>query len=295
MGENFDNQPAGVCGVDPQAAGVAPPAAPGRVRHTGYLHPLDAYPARFQALLSLAAPPVRLRAMKRWIAIGRDAAPPAQPPLDDPGRLKDWWTRHMANRVPDWICSLATVAPAVPAAPTASPPSEPSPGPLFDAAPPALGPSAPAPVGYASALQRVRAAEAAAGELYTALVRRAAAPDTPDDQRARLTAEAEQARRSWDDLGDRLRAMERDAEKILSASGRMWMADDVIASTTLVHLVLRESIRGLWRRARPKLTGKSIADGEALWDAEVEAMFGELRANKFTAPAVGAPADVAAA
>lgn len=288
--------------IDPELVGGCGENSLGRsaVRRTGYLQTLDWYETHFQALLGLAAPPVRMRAMKRWIAIGRDKSPPAPPPLDDPGRLKDWWTQHMANRVPDWICQLAVVAPSTtqPPAPAPAPAPEASVGPLFDAAARAsTSPTAPggaAPVGYASALQRVRAAEAAAGELYTSLIRRAADPTATDDQRARLTAEAEQARRSWDDLGDRLRAMERDAEKILAASGRMWMADDVLAANNLVHLVLRESLRGLWRRARPKLLAKPILEQDAVWEAEVDLLFAELRANKFTAPAAAPAPDVAA-
>jgi hypothetical protein len=148
-------------------------------------------------------------------------------------------------------------------------------------------------VGFAGALQRCRTAEASAGELYTRLLREAAA-ERDADRRASLTAEAEQARRAWDELVDRLRAMERDAEKILSASGRIWLADDVLASLEVAHLALREGVRGLLRRIRPRLATLPPAEQDAAWHAEVEALFAGLRANKFTAPPADSPPAVAA-
>lgn len=279
MGPDFSNAAAG---KEEGAGGPAP--APGRASRARYLHPLDHYESIYGT---------KARAMKRWIAIGRDASPPELPPLDEPSRMKMWWVRCMSQRVPDKILALAKGPPPPPSAPAAPA----SPGPLFtfsagaalpssvSSSPPSLPPS----VGFAGALQRLRAAEAAAGELYTTLLRKASA-ETEKDLRAELEAEAERARRSWDDLVDRLRAMERDAEKILSAGGRMWSADDVLASQEVIHLALREGVRGLIRRIRPKLIGLPPADQESVWLAEADSLFAGLRANKFTAP----PAAVAA-
>lgn len=81
--------------------------------------------------------------------------------------------------------------------------------------------------------------------------------------------------------------MERDAEKILGASGRMWIADDVVASLEVAHLALRDGVRALLRRVRPKLLGLPPEQHESHWLAEVDALFAGLRANRFTSP----PAD----
>jgi ribosomal protein L13E len=49
---------------------------------------------------------VRVRQVKRWIAIGRAAEPPAPPPLDEPGAMSAWWVRHMKQRIPAKLLQL---------------------------------------------------------------------------------------------------------------------------------------------------------------------------------------------
>lgn len=262
---------------------------PRSVKRARYLHPLVHYEGVFGR---------KERALKGWIAIGRDAAPPELPPFDEPRLMKDWWTRHMTQRVPDEIAALAISPPSG----AALPPPVPAPvspdaaaGPLFVAASGAASPVPPAPapapppgaiVGYSGALQRLREAEAAAGHLYTSLLRQAAESTRTADERARLTAEAEQARRAWDDLVNRLRPMERDAAEILAAAGRVWNCDDVMASMDVIHLSLKESFLALWRRVRARLRAcTDPGEEDKLWQAEVERLFAALRANKFTRPA----------
>jgi hypothetical protein len=46
-----------------------------------------------------------LRTVKRWAATGREAGDPC--PLDEPGKMPAWWTRHMKHRVPDSILRAA--------------------------------------------------------------------------------------------------------------------------------------------------------------------------------------------
>lgn len=261
--------------VTADGEGGTSPARPARAK---YAHPLVHYESIYGT---------KLRAIKRWIAIGRDATARELPPLDEPARMKAWWVRCMSQRVPEKLATLASTMP--------EPTVEVSAGPLFATPVPAETVVLPAPtisiasagVGFAGALQRCRSAEAAAGELYTTLLRKAASEKNADE-RMQIQAEAEHARRAWDDLVDRLRAMERDAEKILSAGGRMWSADDVMASQEVIHLALREGIRGLIRRVRPKLPSLAPAEQEAIWFAEVESLFAGLRANKFTAPPIPA-------
>jgi hypothetical protein len=266
-------------------SGPAPPTKRAR-----YEHPL----AHYASALNRS-----VRTLKGLIAIGRDATPPELPPFDDLPRMKDWWTRHMKNRVPDDVAALAAVRP--PPVPQ-TPPAEANVGPLFAAAasaPSAPSSSAPPPpaaaparasVGFSAALQRLRTAEAAAGELYTKLLLQAGDDQCPAEERLRFAAEAEQARRAWVDLGEKLRRNEKDAENILAASGRMWSADDVLAANDLVHLVLRESFVDLLRRVRPKLANLPPAKQDELWAAEIDGMFAALRDNKFTAPSLAAPA-----
>lgn len=278
---------------------------PTPVKRARYLQPLEYYPAHFQSLLGLSDKPVSVRSLKGWIGDGRDATPPELPPFDDERRLKDWWTRIKKNRAPDWLVSLAALAAPAVATPVpplgTSMPSDAATGPLFAVAasapsvpspsPAPAAPSVPFAVGYSGALQRLREAEAAAGNLYTTLLRQAAESARAIDERTRLTAEAEQARRAWDELVNRLRPMEKDAAEILAAAGLMWNADDVSASMGVVHIALKESILGLWRRTRAKLRAcADPAEEEKLWREEVEKIFTALRANKFTRPAdVDAP------
>ncbi|MDR1284365.1 MAG: hypothetical protein LBK99_26660, partial [Opitutaceae bacterium] len=250
--------------------------------------------------------PVSLRTLKGWIAIGRDADPPDLPPLDAPERLNDWYSLHKKNRVPDWIVDLAvqtkriekktTQSPPPGALPVSPPPPiDPATGPLFAAAaartadtpPPEPRPSPPAgahpasgTANYIATLQRLRDAEQIAGGKYATL-----AADPAKE------AEAEQARRAWSNITKELRAYEKDAEQILRASGDLWIKADVIKASTEIHLAIRDGIRGLLRRVRPKLAGLTPTEEDALWQKEVEGLFARLRATSFTAP--GLPAAVA--
>lgn len=268
-------------------------AAP--AKRARYLHPLADYEKIYGR---------KERALKGWIAIGRDVKPNAElPPLDQPALMKHWWTRHMSQRVPDEIANLAITPAAAPPPAASTPPlADTPPGPLFaaraDAVPPSPQPSPPqSGIGYLGALHRLREAEAKAGRLYVLLLTEAAEPSSSVEDRSRLSAEAEQARRSWDDLVNRLRPMEKDATEILTAAGLMWGSDEVVASMTAIHISLKESVLSLWRRARARLRAcVDPAEEEKLWREEVDKIFAALRANKFTRCAdVDSPADHAAA
>lgn len=256
------------------------------VQRARYVHPLKHYETIYET---------KARAMKRWIAIGRDATPPELPPLDDPPRMRAWWVRCMSQRVPEKILALAQTTPLAPALSVSAPPVDSAAGPLFAHAA-AAAHAAPLPGvlpprnGFAGALQRVRESESAAGALYKSLLHQAAAATDPDLQ-LRLSAEAEQNRRAWEKLVDQLREMERDAVKILPQTASMWLAEEVLASQDVIHIALRDGVRNLLRRVRPKLLGVPVIEQDAIWAAEVEALFAALRANKFTS----APAELAAA
>ena len=110
MGPDFFDQAPAAEG----AGGGERPAEQAAVPRLRYVHPLDYYGPHFQRLLGLPDPPVRTRAIKRWIKIGRSAvAPkiPAPPPLDEPWRLASWWSTYMAQCVPPWLSALAKQRP----------------------------------------------------------------------------------------------------------------------------------------------------------------------------------------
>lgn len=307
-------------GEAPTSAGVGESAP--AVKRARYLHPLAYYPPHWQSLLGLPAPPVSERSLKGWIGAGRDLVPPELPPFDDERSLARWWSRAKTNRAPDWLVSLAARVEAHHTADPGFPPAPLNSTGISDAAPepdalagselaraassPTSAPSASAPTlpflraptssepgpdsGYLGALQRVREAEASAGRLYTLLLAQAADERTPAADRTRLAAEAEQARRAWDELINRLRPMEKDSGEILAAAGLTWPRADVIASATVVHIALHGSIRAFWRRVRSRMRACATPDEEdALWSSELEKIFAALRANQFTAPV--APAD----
>jgi hypothetical protein len=50
----------------------------------------------------------KVRQIKNWIALGKAAKPAELPPLDSPGEMAAWWTRHMKQRVPAKLIALAS-------------------------------------------------------------------------------------------------------------------------------------------------------------------------------------------
>lgn len=248
------------------------------VQRARYLHPLEHYEAIFHR---------KSRMLKLWIATGRDATPPELPPFDDPPKMKLWWVRHMSHRVPDDIEQLAAEPSAAPALPADSPfpanrPEQATPASASNG-PPSPPPAASHLSGFAAALDRIRSAEAVAGELYNALLKKAR-DATIDADRLRYTTEAERARRAWDEQLDKLRTYEKDADAILAKAGKSWNSDDVLSSTITIHTALAESIRNLARRMDAKLAALPADKRLPAWLAEVDRMFAELRANRFTAP-----------
>lgn len=274
--------------------------AGGRAQRARYKYPLPHYEGIFGT---------KVRAMKRWIAIGRDANPPDLPPLDQPEKVAAWWRRRMAHRVPEKLLDLERAGRA--AAPAAAPrvANQPagSDGVTAGAAKGQQTAGVAAPIafsysvgegagaatdakrGFAGTLQRLRDAEAQTGTVYNQLMQRAAAEMDPGEQ-MRLTAAAEQTRRTWETLTKELRQYEADAPKVLAASGDAWFRPDVLAANLEIHTVIAAGVRGLVRRVRPKLQGLNPSDQDALWDSEVDRLFAVFRANKFTAPPADDPA-----
>ncbi|MDF3058539.1 MAG: hypothetical protein K0R17_2754 [Rariglobus sp.] len=249
-----------------------------------------------------------LRTLKNWVGAGREVQPADLPPLDNPELMANWYARRMKNRVPDHLVALAAKVKASASESTkstggggacghvttpAAAPIDPTTGPLFAAAAKSSTSSTPRPpavpahadqLGYVATLQRLRNAEQVAGARYVELAQ------DPDKQ-----SEAEQARRAWSNIVKELRAFEKDSEQVLRASGELWLKSDVIKANTEIHLAIRDGLRGLIRRVRPKLVGLTDAESDRLWGKEVDGLFSRLRATAFTSPAVENPAETAAA
>lgn len=255
-------------------------------KKAGYQYPLAHYVEIYGAAE---------RTLKHWIALGRQAQPePDLPPLDDPAAMKDWYARNKKNRVPDRLLALASSAARLASSPDetphASPPrSSAAPGapacgyvttpPPASPTPPGFSSSPPPPVsgparGYSATLERLRQAEAAAGERYTTLIL------DPDPAKQ---AEAEQARRSWQLLTKELRAYEKDAEEVLQKSGQSWVAAEVIAAIHELHIPLRDGMLSLYDRIESQLDGLPRGERKRLFRAEVRRLYATLVAHRFTA------------
>lgn len=209
-----------------------------------------------------------IRTVKRWRQDGADHVPPRLPPLDEPWRMAQWWREVKKRRVPEVLLALEEAGPPAAPAPVTAAVAQPPPPP----APPAN--DVPAATGYAATLDRMRQAEAIASTRYLEAL------NSPDET---VRATADSRRREWDAIAEQLRRYEKDAEKILLASGNLWPAAAVIQALHELHAPLREGVVNLVRRLRPLLVGLSPTQQDALWENEVRKLFDGLRANKFTA------------
>lgn len=260
-------------------------------KKAGYQYPLAHYVEIYDAAE---------RTLKHWIALGRQAQPePDLPPLDAPERMKEWYARHKKNRVPDRLVQLAAQAARLEhSAPPASTPSPAafgnvttsaalgvSPGTAATATLPSTsanttGAAAAAPIlatGFSATLERLRNAEAAAGAKYTQLIL-----ESKD-------AEAEAQERRWHKLRGDLRDYERDAEKVLSAQGKLWPADEVAAVLYELHTVLIQSFESLYSRIETELRTLPREEAKLLYLSEVRRMRAGLVANKFTSAPIPEP------
>jgi hypothetical protein len=253
------------------------------IARAGYQHPYAHYCEIYQ---------VAERTIKHWVGVGREATPEADlPPLDDPPRMKDWYARRKKNRVPDRLVTLASTAAQLAAGPSSAPcgagTTTPAPAAGLPAGQPSLpagtaagsaagsqaaAPASPATRGYSATLERLRQAEATAGERYTALI---LDPDKQD--------QAEQARRSWQLLTKELRAYEKDAEEVLQKSGQSWVAAEVVAVIHELHVPLRDGMLSLYDRIESQLDGLSRTERKRLYRSEVRRLFAGLITNRFTA------------
>jgi len=250
-----------------------PPGGASRRADWPYAHHLAFYEPLFKA---------SNRTLKGWLAIGRAATPPDLPPYDAPERMAAWYARNKKNRVPDHLVALAasSAAQAARVAPPAdltlsscghvtTPP--PAVAPAAAAPPVPAAPAAGPARGFSATLDRLRAAEAIAGERYTQLIL-----EGKDDEAAAVE-------RRWQKLRSDLRDYERDAQKVLSAEGKLWLADDVTAALFELHTVLFQSIESLYDRIETELRTLPREDAKRLYRSEVRRLRASRVAHKFTA------------
>lgn len=273
--------------VDPDLVLSATTAV--KLTRLGYLHELAHYEPIYQA---------SARTIKGWLAIGRAAKPPDLPPYDEPAQMAAWYARNKKNRVPDRLVQLAaeaarltataTPAPPDPAAScgnvTTQPPGSTSANTTPAGSPPAgfaasvpgtpgaTTPPGPAlATGFSATLERLRSAEAIAGAKYTQLIL-----EGKDDEAAAVE-------RRWQKLRSDLRDYERDAQKVLSAEGKLWPADEVVAALYEIHTVLLQSFDSLYDRIETELRTLPREEAKRLYRAETARLRAGLVANKFTA------------
>jgi hypothetical protein len=121
-------------------------------------------------------------------------------------------------------------------------------------------------------LERLRIAEAAAGERYTRLVLE------------EKDAEAADAERRWQKLRNDLRAYEKDAQEVMASQGKLWPADEVVAVLHEIHTVLLQSFESLYDRIETQLETLPRAERKRFYREEARRLRSALVANKFTAP-----------
>lgn len=224
------------------------------------------------------------RTMKRWKQVGELAVPPALPPLDSPWLMATWWRKNMTRVVPERLVELEEKGP-----PSVNPRanSNSTPAPHTSNSSPCAQPnttSATVKTGYAAVLARFQEAEAVAFERYIEAFK---SPDLT------IRETAASLKRDWNDLAQTMRNYERDAAKILSASGNLWDAPQVIETITTLHTTIFAGIRRLHRRMRqlnPDAHLLPVAKQDALWDAQVDALATALANSAFTSAALPEPA-----
>lgn len=225
-----------------------------------------------------------IRTIKRWRHIGSQAQPPAMPPLDEPYRMAAWYRANMERIVPARLLQLEEDGAPKPTAPSA-PPAESAavtPPPVAPAVAPSpqRAPSTSLATGYAATLDRFRQAEAVAAQRYFDAVSSA-------DENER--AHAPRYQKEWNDVADKLRSYEKDASRILAEADNLWDASAVVDAITGIHTQLAAGIRRLHRRMRqqhPDAHALPPSEQEALWDAEVDALFSALTGSRFTSATI---------
>lgn len=181
------------------------------------------------------------RTIKRWVSIGRHAAPPEPPPLDDPPAMAAWWRRHSTERPPPVLLDYETAAPTSSAPSQEAPPQPPS----ASAPPPPEAPTA----NRMTASVNLAELGLEEGELVQQM--RAIVKGNYAQVDAALKAEDQDAYRRWfpiyTDSAEALRKLEKEYRESAKASGAMLSRSQVISELAQLLEALR-----LMREAMPQ-------------------------------------------
>lgn len=194
------------------------------------------------------------------------------PPLDDAAALVAWWGKHMEHRVPDKIysavasCETGVVGMAM--------------GEKVDLFPVEsqsgnMQPSGNEEIlstGFLASLLRTRDEEAKAHGRYAKSVDE----DPPDAGKIRVL------QKTWQDLADHLRALEKAAPEVLRKSGDMWLGVDIVRELADIHGIICAGVRTLGRRWAVKAGVDWTVSNDRAFQDEVDRLFSRLHESKFT-------------
>jgi hypothetical protein len=212
-----------------------------------------------------------VRTVKRWVSIGKAAAPMDLPPLHNPSKMPAWWQRRMQHQVPTVVLQAASstaaaapsravesVAPAAPAAPLGD--RDFSDVETLDL------------IGNVEQLRRT-----------VAVAKRLLDEALQGRDEGLITSR----QRSYERAFDLLRKCEADVLDYKKRTETLVERSAVRAENNRIASAITTAVRRLVKAVRPQLTGKPDAEQDRIWGEETERCFAALKGARFTdAPAV---------
>ena len=231
-----------------------------RLTVRSYSQPLQIYADRYN---------YSLRAIKRWIALGRTLSPEEDlPPLDEPAEMAAWWERMreaglLKWKVPEVFSASEKEQPKKGAPDTAE---------QGDAARRAGDSASDQALGFAAALRRAQEAERLAHERWQQELRKEGDDFDPVAEKRRAEA--------WSNAAKLLEGLEVKADKIL---GRDFVRmEDVEEMVVTRETALRDGTRSVGTRVCTKLnlSGDLFAKVVAAFDDELDRVFKHLNGGE---------------
>ena len=233
------------------------------------------------------------RSIRSWVTVGRHAGD--FPPLDDPLKMPDWWSRNQKRSIPNKIFEAPKVKARMEAESLASSElgqialeseavSGPSDADSEDSAPKKIAENGKNKEresarrefeaggwGISARLERLATVEGELCAAYFEVLKNDNAGET----------EIARAQKRWTDAAEALRKLEKDAPEILKQRGELLVRSEVCEAVQRAHGAIRSAIETLLRRVRPRLEGLDERAQSEVWDCEVQAMFREMDALEF--------------
>lgn len=207
------------------------------------------------------------RAIKRWVALGREMDPEDLPPLEDPLAMGEWWERMRAAgklkwKVPDVFSMPPKKAASAPAGAEAE---------AVKVATATVAASDQG-LGFSAALRRAQEAERLAHARWQAELGKDGDAFDPVAEKRRAEA--------WDRAAKLLESLEVKADKILGRDFvRMEEVEEVVAER---ESAIRDGIRSIGTRVCTKLNlpGELYAKVVESIDAEIDRVFAHLNGGE---------------